>query len=811
MMTTRSTVENILPGSKIIRLKGFNQNQDYQKAKVAVEKWQQAPDLTDQEIEDWLSVGGWVGTVIPENRLIIDVDDVAAGKIVEDILEEKQANYHSIKTPNGYQFIFKANPSQEIKQIAKFYTSIGIQVDTRIAGKGYIVFPTKRTVNRYILKRNEKELSELPRFLIPLKKVTTQEVYFPISGEGSRHDMLYRFAACLRAWKVGPDEIIENMRIIYDHLLLDKTDFSFQELEGIISSAIKWEPEFKEEYEITIAAEHIIPKPFKEKQNQLFKVVIRSDHGVEYEEEKRISRMTPHLLRELSDIEKNQIYYELVWLDRGEEKKTVVAASTISRKNELLKLADQGFSVHELNFKDLIIYFDHYILVNRLERSFMTERLGRVAGRFIHPLDSEDMTIVAPGPGEQRTLSSFKTKGTLESWKAEIFDQVKAHPKVLFMVFASLASVILKDIGVSPFIVDMSGSTSQGKSTGLQVARSVWGDAGLVNEWNLTRVSAERKAAFLNSFPLYLDDTRKADERILQSIVYQFSGGRSKGRGNLTGSQDESTWNNILISTGEVSLADFAEKAGGVAARVISLVDEPFEGIGHLYFSRLYEALEANYGVLGLSFVKEWRRSQNKYIPSFKKIKTFYAQKSEGDEVISRMSLFFASVHYAAAVARDMFDLEIDLKVLENLFDDIAGTNAGLDKPREVLEHILSDLDRSRGEILFDGELFDIEPKTIKAFYHKDMLYLTPGYLKDVLGPDNKMIRKEWQKKGLTIPGKDGDTIAKNVNSSTRRGVLVGPAILDELNYYFGRDRTESVIQFSKRKNDKNVTKKPIL
>jgi hypothetical protein len=31
-------------------------------------------------------------------------------------------------------------------------------------------------------------------------------------------------------------------------------------------------------------------------------------------------------------------------------------------------------------------------------------------------------------------------------------------------------------------------------------------------EWNITKAAAERKAAFLNSFPIILDDTMKVDE-----------------------------------------------------------------------------------------------------------------------------------------------------------------------------------------------------------------------------------------------------------------------------------------------------------
>src|SRR5690606_15385866 len=112
----------------------------------------------------------------------------------------------------------------------------------------------------------------------------------------------------------------------------------------------------------------------------------------------------------------------------------------------------------------------------------------------------------------------------------QVFEQIKDHPKAVLMVLASFTSVILKDLKLQPFIIDLSGVTSQGKTTALRVAASVWGNEYMVSEWNLTKVAAERKAAFLNSFPLLLDDTRKANEKDLQAFVYNFSGGRSKGR-----------------------------------------------------------------------------------------------------------------------------------------------------------------------------------------------------------------------------------------------------------------------------------------
>ena len=183
MQTARNEIGEFLPDAKIIRLRGYTKkNKDYQKAKAAVEKWQDVPDLTDQEISSWLQAGGWIGAVVPENRLIIDIDDRQAGTIVENILLEHGLSWHEIKTPNGFQFIFNGQTDEEIRQIAKFYTSIGIKVDTRTALKGYIVWPTETTDQRYILKKSDEALSSVPRWLIPVKKVIESKYRVSYSG-----------------------------------------------------------------------------------------------------------------------------------------------------------------------------------------------------------------------------------------------------------------------------------------------------------------------------------------------------------------------------------------------------------------------------------------------------------------------------------------------------------------------------------------------------------------------------------------------------------------------------------------------------
>ena len=462
-------------------------------------------------------------------------------------------------------------------------------------------------------------------------------------------------------------------------------------------------------------------------------------------------------------------------------------------------LSDLGLSVNELNFKDMIYYFDLFIGLNDLERCSMAERLGWIGDRFVNPYDSGDLVVAPPGISEQQTLKAFRMKGSLESWQREVYDKVKIHPKIVFLIFASLASVILKDLGVTPFIVDLSGSTSQGKTTALRVAASVWGDEGLLREWNMTRVSVERKAAFLNNFPLFLDDTRKAEEKILQSVIYQFSGGRAKGRGALIGGQEEATWDNILISTGEVSLSEFSGGAAGASARVISLTDEPFGKVSPEHFKTIYKAIEANFGSLGASFLQEWEKKKDQLMPEFRKAQEFYINKSQENEVVTRMSRYFAAIHFTAAAARELLGLEVDLRIFDHVFDDVTNNTLSLNKPKELLEEIFSDLDRSRLDIYYNDTLFDGPPKILKAIFHNEKLFLHPSYVKEKLGIDNRLIRKEWIKKGYIIAkDKKEETQVVKKCGKTYRGLKVNPEILNELNYYFGED--EDIIPFKKAK-----------
>lgn len=532
----------------------------------------------------------------------------------------------------------------------------------------------------------------------------------------------------------------------------------------------------------------VFPKGYISKSGCLYRIVEKEVRGEIERHEVFICRQTPIITQSFMNVEFPQLYHEVTWTDKGKVYKEIIPAGDLAIKRELLKLSYKSLAVNDNNAKELITYFDRLNMINRSDHGYLVERLGHIKNTFIHPLQKNSIKIMPTDIGEKQTLEAFQQSGTSEEWLQNVLEPIKKHSKALLMVLASFTSVIIKDLKIQPFVVDFSGPTSRGKTTILRVAASIWGSEHLVNEWNLTPVAAERKAAFLNSFPLILDDSRKAQEKKLQEFVYQYSGGRSKGRGSISGSQREFTWNNILLSTGESALTEYAEHAGGVAARIISITGIPFENVDFNFFNDLYHSIGKYYGTIGLEFLIKWDKNKDDIIRHFDEYNETFQKKAHGNEVISRVARYYAAVVYTAKLLNEFFKCEIDLMVLYKLFDELMEENKSIDKPRQLLEMILNDLDSDRNSIYYEYE----PSKTTKAIYSKGTINLLPAYLKDFLKVEEKAIRSEWLRRGMTIKkinkGKTVDYGQLKHKGRNFSCVSIEQEIIEELGFDFSED-----------------------
>ena len=260
-------VNQIFQNAQILKLKGWaDHNIDYDEAKKP-----KSPNKNwyifknEMQMKIWINKQkGWIGVAIPEDRIVIDVDNNVSGELVKKLLDEEGIRHHCIKTPNGYQYIFKAGEedTKTVKQVTKFFTQIGVVIDTRTTGNGYVVFPTQHTENRFILSQSD-ELDELPHFLRPIRQVKPENdknyYQFPLPVEnGSRDDTLYHFAAHLNAWAVPKEEAVKSMKLIYKYFVLDKTDFSEEQLLKKIEQGYNWEPNHNQDFIINKNGKKIV-------------------------------------------------------------------------------------------------------------------------------------------------------------------------------------------------------------------------------------------------------------------------------------------------------------------------------------------------------------------------------------------------------------------------------------------------------------------------------------------------------------------------------------------------------------------------
>ncbi|MEB6122783.1 DUF927 domain-containing protein [Mammaliicoccus sciuri] len=532
----------------------------------------------------------------------------------------------------------------------------------------------------------------------------------------------------------------------------------------------------------------IIPENYQIQQNGWLYKLVEKGRGDDKEIVPILITSTPPFISKcFKDIESLIVSYEMKFKKAGEITTIPVQAIEIADAKNIINLARNGLDVDSTNRLELVNFISMYMRLNQPVTESIATRLGHIKGHFIHPLIDDEIRLVIHEEGYRQLANAFKTKGNLEDYAEKVFKPIKHSPMVMTFVYASLGSILLHDFNVDPFVVDMASKTSTGKTTALRVASSVWGTDKLINEWNTTPIDLERKASILNSFPSLYDDSRKAKSYLLSDVVYQFSGGKSKGRGNVQSVDVVKTWNNILLSTGETSIVEYGNEKAGVSARVVTLQDNPFND--DVNIRALYEGIESNYGHLGLTFIKQYSKQKTSYKASFKTYEDIYIDKAGENEVMQRVARYFAVLMVAGEILNDIAGFEHDhYKNIDTAFHRMLDTNKTLDKPRELLEGLLEELDASRNSITGAGygEVYNTE---LKAIFHKDYLCVLSKPMKDYLGHEVRTITKEWEERGYLIAG--ADRIVKQVKHSGKRyiGYAIKQETIQELGFDFRNEK----------------------
>jgi len=499
----------------------------------------------------------------------------------------------------------------------------------------------------------------------------------------------------------------------------------------------------------------------------------------------------PYITQRYRDIESKEFYYQLEFEDAKRRYQLPVTAQEVTQSKYLVELASKGLEVTQNEASSIVKYLSAYRRFNNISDYDVATRLGDIEGYFISPYkedtESNKYKLFNADRGYQGLIDAFETKGNIDDYKKGVFQHIKDKPMVMMMFYSALGSVLIKDFNVDPFVSEISGKTSSGKTFTLNVCASVWETEELKTEWNATNVSVERMASFLNSFPLIKDDTRKADKPFkIPSIVYQFSGGQSKGRGNSDRSIDYlEPWHNIMLSSGEVAIPDIAPDKAGVAGRVITLQDNPFPDMKQEVFDEIAEAIEENHGLLGKLFIEQYESEKDKYKNSFKGAVKYFIRKAEGNEVMARIARSFGLLQVVGEILNDIEGFEHDPYILTNQAHySMMKNNKNIDKPLQMLEELLEKLNANRGRIAYNKHHFH-DNTELMAIYRNDFILVMAPTIKDMLGAEFNSIVKQWDERGYLETNNYGKQKNITFAGESQKGYAIKTTIIKELGFNF--------------------------
>ena len=479
---------------------------------------------------------------------------------------------------------------------------------------------------------------------------------------------------------------------------------------------------------------------------------------------------------------------------------------------KLIALSGLGAPITSIDVSDVVRWLRDFEQANaeRIPIVNGTTRLGWQAdGSFMLP----DMHIKLP---EHQTLTLFPPDGFREvargwcrsgtdetvdeEWENWLttWDTASHHPIMSIMVYASVASILLEPLArvggevPTPFIVDLSGRTSTGKTTAQRLAASVWGypdeSGGIISKWNTTIVGTERLAGFLHHLPLFLDESKSADYKRVSSIIYSLCNGRGRTRGDTSNRlRATATWRNCTISTGEKKITQFS-KDGGTTARAICLDGRPILGTvaeGIVAARRINTGALTNYGHLGRRVATylvqnpgSWAELKDRWIRE----KNDYSEFAAGN-VGARLSGYAALLSLAKSICEALGLPKPNIDPIETLLKSIRTGSVASDRASEALNQCISWCDGNAYRFIGTFEnvqtkrqhenfgRWDSQKSGYKGLYIRTNIIV--GKLRD-WGFDYDEIVPQWKSRGWLITGKRENSFTTNVRVTGNRGGSIG-------------------------------------
>jgi len=219
---------------------------------------------------------------------------------------------------------------------------------------------------------------------------------------------------------------------------------------------------------------------------------------------------------------------------------------------------------------------------NPAERVTCTDRVGWHGSVYVLPSSSigtaEGRRFVFQS--ESGMEDTFRRCGELADWRSQVAAPCQGNSRLVFALSCAFAGPMLRPAEIESGGFHFRSGSSQGKTSALLLAASVWGRPSYVQRWRTTDNALEATAVQHSDGLLILDEIQQLDANKAGECAYMLANEQEKGRATRGGlSRKRRTWRLLFLSSGEVSLATHMAEAGKrtMAGQEVRMVDIPLD------------------------------------------------------------------------------------------------------------------------------------------------------------------------------------------------------------------------------------------
>ncbi|WP_282062658.1 DUF927 domain-containing protein [Bacillus pumilus] len=386
---------------------------------------------------------------------------------------------------------------------------------------------------------------------------------------------------------------------------------------------------------------------------------------------------------------------------------------------------------------------------------------------------------------------NLQPKGSLEGYEDLLKEYVLGHAPLELMFCIGLSASLLGFLNQSgeslwdwSLMCHIHGFSSTGKTTASMLAVSPFGNPnnnhqGLIRSFNGTKNALISSLTGNFGMPIVFDETtmNEMESKKLSSLIYEFSQNQERTRLNQDSTMKKSgTWCTTIITTGEQSIINRAEKNAGLRVRLFE-----FEGINWFkdatHAENVKKAVKQNYGFFGEAFARLLNRYPSRELEELlernkEELKKEMPVSHLVDRISGKMSLILTAVDllekgFGYKLCRD----QIKSMLIDQEKKSCEDRNIGENFHRQFMDHVIQHSKKyyQKGSSGGGSEVWG----TIEYEKGKTYVYTLSNVFKEAvtqLGyPNDKLVLHALKEKGVLHHENNKLKIRKNIKGASNQ------------------------------------------